>query len=147
MTAQRSTKEEHLYSRKRTQELGGGCVFCAIAKGHPQYVSETKHLKVIRNQTPYSLWDGQGVLDHLMIVPKQHTNKLGDLSGDAAKEFFALVEQYEEQNYNLYARSVHSTVRSIPHQHTHLIKLDGKQRKFLMMVRKPWYFRISIIGL
>lgn len=82
-----------------------------------------------------------------MIVPKQHTNKLGDLSGDAAKEFFALVEQYEEQNYNLYARSVHSTVRSIPHQHTHLIKLDGKQRKFLMMVRKPWYFRISIIGL
>lgn len=143
MTAQRSTKEEYRYANKRTEEKGEGCPFCAITPGHPQYVSETKNLKVIRNRTPYSLWDSQGVLDHLMIVPKQHTGKLGDLSSEAASEFVKIIDSYEEDGYSVYARALNSTIRSVAHQHTHLIKLDGKQRNFLFMLRKPWYFRLS----
>ena len=143
MTAQRSTKEEHDYGRMRKQDTDKGCPFCEMTEGHPQYVRETNHLKVIRNRTPYSLWDGQGVLDHLMIVPVRHTGKLGDLGSEAAEEFIRLIDEYEEQGYNLYARSVTSVVRSVAHQHTHLIKLDGKKRTLLFMLRKPWYFRIS----
>ena len=143
MTAPRSTKEEHWYRKHRKREVNDGCPFCAIEKGHPQYVRETAHLKVIRNRTPYSLWDSQGVVDHLMIVPKKHTNKLGSLGSAAALEFIKLVDEYESKGYNLYARSVDSSNRSVVHQHTHLIKLDGKEKSFLFMVKKPWYFRLS----
>lgn len=143
MTAQRSTKEEHWYANKQKTEGGGGCPFCVITPGHAQYVSETKNLKVIRNLTPYSLWDSQGVLDHLMIVPKQHTGKLGAIGDEAASEFMRIIDTYEEEGYSFYARALNATTRSVAHQHTHLIKLDGKQRNFLFMLRKPWYFRLS----
>lgn len=143
MTAQRSTKEARSYSKKRKEDETAGCPFCAIGPSHAQYVTETKHLKVIRNRTPYSLWDSQGVLDHLMVVPKQHTGKLGDLGDEAAREFIALIDQYEEDGYAFYGRAPGSAVRSVAHQHTHLLKLDGKKRKFLLMIRQPWYIRLS----
>lgn len=143
MTAQRSTKEEHSYARQRKTETGDGCPFCAMNHGHPQFVRETGHLKVLLNRTPYSIWDNQGVIDHLMIVPKVHTAKLGDLDAAAAVEFIKLVDEYESDGYNLYARATNSNNRSVVHQHTHLIKLDGKQRNFLFMLRKPWYLRLS----
>lgn len=144
MTAQRSTKEEHLYRKKRTDDKGReDCDFCAMTEGHPQHVRETAHLRVIRNRTPYSLWDDQRVLDHLMVIPTRHTAKLGDFDSNEARELISLIDEYEEQGYCLYARALHSKVRSVVHQHTHLMKLDGKKRNFLLMARKPWYFRIS----
>ena len=112
-------------------------------KGHIQFVRETKHLKVVRNRVPYSLWDNQRVLEHLMIVPKIHTGKLGDLGEAGAVEFIKLIDEYESAGYNIYARSVDSTNRSVVHQHTHLMKLGGKEVDFLFMLRKPWYFRLS----
>lgn len=143
MTAPRSTKEEHSYKRLRKSDARRDCSFCAINEGDAQYVSETTHLKVIRNRTPYSLWDSQGVADHLMVVPKTHTDKLGSLGPEAAVEFIGLIDQYESAGYNLYARSLTSTNRSVVHQHTHLIKLSGREKNFLLMLKKPWYFRIS----
>ena len=143
MTASRSTKEERSYKRFRKNDAHTDCPFCVITKGHSQYVRETKHLKVIRNRTPYSLWDSQGVIDHLMIVPKQHTNKLGSLGDAAAVEFISLIDEYESSGYNMYARSVDSSNRSVVHQHTHLMKLDGREKTFLFMLKKPWYFRLS----
>ena len=143
MTAQRSTKQQHEYQRNTNEDQGKGCPFCAMSEGHPQFVRETEYLKVIKNQRPYSLWDDQGVVDHLMIVPKQHTGKLGSLNSEASHEFIQLIDEYEEKGYSFYARALHSTVRSEPHQHTHLMKLDNKKRNFLLMARKPWYFRLS----
>ena len=143
MTAQRSTKEEFDYAKYLKTKGGTDCPFCNMNTGHPQFVLETDNLKVLRNRTPYSLWDSQGVIDHLMIVPKVHTAKLGDLDAKAAAELIALIGTYEIDGYNIYARAVTSTTRSVVHQHTHLIKLDGKKRTFLFMLRRPWYFRIS----
>lgn len=143
MTAQRSTHEEHSYAKMKHDDAGKECPFCTIEVGHPQYVQETKSLKVIKNRTPYSLWDSQGVLDHIMIVPKIHTAKLSEIGDEASVEFIRLVETYEMNGYSLYARAVNSKLRSVVHQHTHLIKLDGRQRNFLFMLRKPWYFRLS----
>ena len=143
MTAQRSTKQQHEYQRNTNEDQGKGCPFCAMSEGHPQFVRETEYLKVIKNRCPYSLWNDQGVVDHLMIVPKQHTGKLGDLNSEAADEFMALIGDYEEKGYCFYGRALHSKVRSEPHQHTHLMKLDNKKRNFLLMARKPWYFRLS----
>jgi diadenosine tetraphosphate (Ap4A) HIT family hydrolase len=78
-----------------------------------------------------------------MIVPKIHTAKLSEIGDEASVEFIRLVETYEMNGYSLYARAVNSKLRSVVHQHTHLIKLDGRQRNFLFMLRKPWYFRLS----
>ena len=142
MTATRSTKEQHIYQRQRREQANDSCPFCIILKGHPQYIEETRSLKVIRNRLPYSIWDGQGVLDHLMIVPKQHTDTLSSLSQAAATEYISLVGKYEAAGYNLYARAPSSTVKSVVHQHTHLLRLDGKQRCFIALLRKP-YFRLS----
>jgi len=143
MTATRSTKEEKRYQNYRKSEVNTDCPFCTIDAGHPQYVRETTYLKVIRNRTPYSLWDSQGVVEHLMVVPKQHTGTLADLSNEAAVEFVQLISEYETNGYNVYARSVDSKNRSIAHQHTHLIKLDGKEKSLLLMIKKFLYIRLS----
>lgn len=143
MTATRSTKEEHQYSRHRKSHHDSKCPFCQIEEGHKQYVEETDNLKVIHNRTPYSIWDGQGVVDHLMIVPKMHTDSLKDLGDDAAVEFMKLLSNYESRGYNVYARAPTSSVKSVVHQHTHLIKLDGHNKRFVLMLRKPYYIRLS----
>lgn len=143
MTATRSTKEENSYVRYRKTSSGSACPFCEINHGHEQYVEETDSLKVIRNRTPYSIWDGQGVVEHLMIIPKAHTDSLKDLGDDVAVEYMNLLSSYESRGYNVYARAPVSSVKSIVHQHTHLIKLDGHNKRFVFMLRKPFYIRIS----
>jgi diadenosine tetraphosphate (Ap4A) HIT family hydrolase len=143
MTAPRSTKEEFVYRRHLKADKTKDCPFCEMQPGHPQFVRETNHLKVVRNRVPYSLWDNQKVLEHLMVVPKKHTDKLGDLGDAAAVEFIKLIDEYESTGYNIYARAVDSSNRSVKHQHTHLMKLAGKEVNFLFMMRKPWYFRLS----
>lgn len=143
MTATRSTKEEHSYKLHRRRETGSRCVFCAISKNDKQYVEETTYFKVIRNLFPYSIWDGQGVHDHLMIIPKAHTDKLGNMNEKAAIEYLQIIDRYESEGYNLYARAPASTVKSVVHQHTHLILLDGKERRFVFLLRKPFYIRLS----
>ena len=143
MTAPRSTKEEKQYRTYRKNEGDAECPFCSIQKGHPQFVRQTAHLKIIRNRTPYSLWDGQAVTDHLMIVPKEHVNSLANLDDTAAIEFTRLLGEYEPHGYNIYARSVDSKNRSVVHQHTHLLKLDGKQKRFLLMIKLRHYLRMS----
>lgn len=146
MTAPRSTREEYLYRKHRKNTANNttpACPFCIIANDDPYYVEETDYFKIIRNRFPYSIWDGQGVKDHLMIVPKQHTDKLGDLTNEARIEYISLIDKYETASYNLYARAPASKIKSVIHQHSHLILPDDKERNFLFVVRKPMYMRIS----
>lgn len=142
MTATRSTAEEHEYRRHRSATRGETCAFCVIGKSDDQLVRWGKHFKVIKNIFPYSIWDGQGVADHLMLVPKQHTDTLADLPPEAAAEYVRLVGEYEQQGYNVYARAPSSTIKSVLHQHTHFIKPLPGQKRFVFMLKKP-YIRIS----
>lgn len=132
-----------MYRKQRRNEVNDVCPFCAIDRGHVQYVEETKYLKVIRNRIPYSIWDSQGVIDHLMIIPKKHTDKLGDLHDKARVEYIGLIDKYESKGYNLYARAPASKTKSVTHHHTHLIQLDHKERRFIFLLRKPFYIRLS----
>ncbi len=143
MTASRSIQEEHQYRHYRRTHAGEACPFCSIDYGHAQYVKESDQLKVIKNRIPYSIWDGQGVLDHLMITPKKHTDSLKDMDANAALEYVDLISEYESQGYNIYARTPGSSIKSVTHQHTHLIKLDGDNKRFVFVMRKPFYLRIS----
>lgn len=144
MTAQRSRKEELEYRNYKNTVLKNrsDCVFCQIDKFDSQFIKGTKHFKVVNNTFPYSIWDGELVADHLMIVPKVHTDKLGNLTKNSAIEFVKLIEEFEDKGFNLYARAPSSSIKSVVHQHTHMIKPLGRRRKFLIFSRKP-YIRIS----
>lgn len=145
MTAQRSRKEEIEYHKYQVSLKTRGkkeCAFCAVDKNSEQYITESRYFKIIRNIFPYSIWDNEVVQDHIMIVPKLHTDKLGALPNGAGNEFLKLIDTYENDGYNLYARAPGSNIKSIVHQHSHLIKPLGKRRKFIFYNKKP-YIRIS----
>jgi diadenosine tetraphosphate (Ap4A) HIT family hydrolase len=78
-----------------------------------------------------------------MIVPKVHTDRLGELDSNAAVEYVKLIDRYESEGYKLYARTPSSVVKSVKHQHTHLLQLDGKEKHFVFLLRKPFYIRLS----
>lgn len=138
----RTRTEEKRYKKYRSQLQNGHCDFCAITPESDQYVSETKSFIVIRNIFPYSHWDGQGVLDHLLLIPKIHTDTLSDLSRDESVEFVDIIGSYESRGYDIHARGPSSNRKTVVHQHTHLIKLDRKHRRFLFFLQKP-YVRIT----
>ena len=73
-----------------------------------------------------------------MIIPKRHAGKLADFSDEAKLEYIALLEGYEAKGYNIYTRSPLSTTRSV--YHTHLLRLDHKDRRLLVLIRRS-YFR------
>ena len=141
MTATRSRKEEKEY-KGYLKTKPNTCPFCEIKTGSDQLIEETKHFKVVHNIFSYSLWDGQNVADHLMIVPKKHTASLADIPKDASAEFVQLLGSYEKKGYNIYARAPASVIKSVLHQHTHLIKPAGRPKKFVFLLRKP-FIRIT----
>jgi diadenosine tetraphosphate (Ap4A) HIT family hydrolase len=120
----------------------GICQFCALKENSDETVRFYEHFKVIRNIFGYDKWDGRTVKDHLMVVPKEHTESLATLSKEAAVEYVKIVSTYESDGYDVYARSPHSTIKSVPHQHTHFIKTVGKTHRGVIHLESP-YISIS----
>lgn len=143
MTAPRSRKETKLYDKYQATVDKTQCSFCHLKENGEQIVQETDGFLVVRNLFPYSIWDGQRVADHLMVVPRQHTDTLSDLDAQQAIEYLGVISEYEKQGYNVYARAPSSHMKSIMHQHTHLIKTIGLPKKFLLLLRKP-YIRVTL---
>lgn len=142
MTAPRSTRQNLVYNRYRRKNPSGKCEFCQIKTGSPQLVAEHKYFLIIKNTFPYSLWDSQKVADHLMIIPRRHTDTISHFTAAESKEYVELLAQYERQHYNILARAASSAIKTVVHQHTHLIKPKGKASKFVFLLRKPFYMRI-----
>lgn len=143
MTATRSRKQEKVYAKYlQSRPKNAPCQFCAINKSDDSFIESTKNFKVIRNIYGYSVWDSQEVTDHLMLLPIKHTDTLNDIGPKASEEFLKLLGTYEQNGYNVYARAPSSNMKSVIHQHTHLIKLNGKRKKLFMYLRKP-YIRIT----
>lgn len=141
MSTTRSRKEHKLYKRYLKTTDKSVCNFCAIQTGSDQLIEQTEYFKVLQNIFPYSIWDGLSVVDHLMITPIQHTDNLGGMQPDQKTEFVDLVARYEAHGYNIYARTPASKIKSVAHQHTHLIKTEGKPKRLIFLLLKP-YFRI-----
>jgi diadenosine tetraphosphate (Ap4A) HIT family hydrolase len=143
-TAMRSRKHKKLYKKYLgSLKPEDGCIFCQLDNGDPQYISETMHFKVVRNRFPYDLWDARPVTDHLMLVPKQHTDTLKNLTAEESKEYIEQISEFENQGYNIYARTPGSTMKSIIHQHTHLIKIEPKERRRIVITSKRPFVRIA----
>ena len=137
MTVARSRKNNIAYKKYREERKHIDlCQFCEIQAGHEQFISETEHFKIITNKFPYVTWEKHPVIEHLMIIPKQHVDSLRDLSFDESKEYIDLISDYEFNGYNLYARPASSKTRSVVHQHTHLIKLASEKDKKITFLSK-----------
>lgn len=145
MTATRSRKQVKIYTnhRKHVKKQGIECEFCEITSKSNQFIKDREYFKLIRNIFPYTVWDDQVVSDHLLLVPKMHTDTLSEVPEKAAKEFISILSAYESEGYNILARAPDSGMKSVPHQHTHLIKLKKQRIKLLFFIRKP-YIRLII---
>lgn len=139
MTASRSrTQVKQMKHDNVPENKHRACPFCSLENDPHNIVQATKHFWVIPNKYPYSLWDSQKVKSHLLIVPRTHTSKLGSLGAGAGVEFLNLIDKYESHGYNVYARAPGSLLKTVEHQHTHLIQPHGKVRKLVLYLRKPY---------
>lgn len=141
MVRSRAAEKRYLHQRKTTHS--NGCAFCDLVKnGGDQVVKKTAHCLIIKNIFGYDIWDGCGVIEHLMIIPQQHTASLADLSHEERVDYMDQLAQFEAQNYSLYARSPGNITKSVTHQHMHLIKIDNRRKKFLLYLHRP-HIRLS----
>ena len=130
MKAPRSRRDQKAYDQYvKNLPADAPCTFCALGNDDQYFISETEHFKIVRNRFPYTYWDYNIVQDHLMIVPKQHTDTLKDLSFLESKEYIEQISIYEYQGYNIYARTPGSNIKTIVHQHTHLMKFAAPVTK------------------
>ncbi len=113
------------------------CPFCDPSQ-LSDIVRETEYAYVVPNRTFYDLWELQQVTDHLLVVPKLHVYSLAELPDAAKLDIINLIGEYEQGDYNVYARAVTNPTRSIAHQHTHLIKADQHPARALLHVRRPY---------
>lgn len=126
----RKRKQEKQYQRlKKNRPKSDDCSFCLITQGHEEFIEEGAFFKIITNRFHYSYWDEQEVQHQVMLVPKEHIDSISKLPLKAAEEFLEYISKYEEQGYSVYARPPQSVTKTITHQHTHLIKTDGKRKK------------------
>lgn len=139
MSATRSRKQQKEYHDYLKTLSPNSCVFCETLD--KQLVKKGKYFNIIRNIFAYSIWDGQDVKDHLMIVPQKHIDSVAHFSTRMLPEYHRLMSEYEQAGYNIYARAPASKIKSIVHQHTHLIKTDGDAKGLILLVRKPYYIR------
>jgi diadenosine tetraphosphate (Ap4A) HIT family hydrolase len=137
MAVYRTWHNEKLYKEYQAHSTGV-CDFCVIKEGNPQFVIATESFNVIHNRFPYAFWDDQDVVDHLLVVPKEHVDSLAAFTPGQAAEYLALVSDYENNGYHVYARGAKSQSRSIVHQHTHLIKGAGRSKRLVLQSTRPY---------
>lgn len=117
------------------------CPFCDVSE-QEAIIFQTKHAFILPNKVRYDLWDGLTVAEHLMVIPKRHVTSMAELTKAEAAEIMAVMQKYEADGYNVYARAVGSIMRSVEHQHTHLIKTSSTRRaRFLLFIRRPYYLK------
>jgi diadenosine tetraphosphate (Ap4A) HIT family hydrolase len=117
------------------------CAFCELETDR-EIVEQTQHAIVLHNKFPYDLWELIDVTEHLMVIPKRHVKSLSELDDAELLDLMRVIAAYESKNYNVYARSIDSVMRSVPlHQHTHLINTSGKPPKAAFYFKKPHVVR------
>lgn len=136
----RSTASEKRYQKYLRTLDSSVCQFCTLPSA--QIIKEFTHFQLVKNIFPYDLWDSCEVLEHLLIIPKQHHTSKSEFSQEERAEFMEIISDYEGQGYNLYSRGHYSTMKSVLHQHSHLIKIDGNTRVQMFFYNKEPYTQI-----
>ena len=133
----RSRAMQKNYAKKRSGHTKG-CIFCRVSKNNvAQIIEARKHCLILRNIHGYDMWDGFGVVDHLMVIPRRHVVGLSELTKAEKMACLEAMTEYEAQGYSLYARAPENSSKTVVHQHTHLIKIDNKRKRWLLHIRRP----------
>ena len=136
-----SMKRYARYTKRHAKSTN--CAFCELVNhATSQVVAVRPHCLIIKNRYSYDTWDNYGVVDHFMVIPKRHVTAIGDLTQQEQRDYMAALVEYEALGYSLYARAPGNSGKTIAHQHTHLIKIDDKQKKFMLYVETP-FIRIT----
>ena len=126
------------YIEYRDTRTNAACIFCNIPEEQPETIIEDNpYTLVVTNRFGYTVWDGCTVLEHLMIIPKKHRDMLASFTKKELEEWSQTCARYEAAGYSLYTRSPENITRSIPHHHTHFIKLGDKRKSYILYLRKP----------
>lgn len=127
------------YSKYRAADnQHGDCAFCYEGNVQSKTLIKSDTMCLIKNRTQYDVFEGRRVLDHLMVIPIRHVETLAGFTDQEKLDMMTIIGEYEERGYNVYARGVGSVSRSVPHQHTHLIKLVEKRSKYYVHIQKPY---------
>jgi diadenosine tetraphosphate (Ap4A) HIT family hydrolase len=113
------------------------CHFCRIAGNEP-LIAENKTMMVVKNRVSYDIFEDRKVIDHLLVIPKNHHDSINTFSNDERLDAMKIMGEYEALGYSVYARGMGSATRSVKHQHTHLIKLVEKPSRLIIYARKPY---------
>ncbi len=136
----RSRKVVKLYDPqivlRKLQKGSEGCPFCELSD--ERKIVSTDTVSLVENKYAYQYWDFMKVTDHLLLIPTRHVESLGELTAREKQDVIDIMSDYEQKGYNIYARTGVSTIKSVPHQHTHLIKTDNIRAKFLFYFSKPY---------
>jgi diadenosine tetraphosphate (Ap4A) HIT family hydrolase len=138
-TRTRATQKRYHRALRAAAKKGNKrtCDFCDFTNLSPQVKHEFPNFWLVQNIYGYHVWDGQGVSEHLMLVPKIHVVGINELDPELLKEYAELIADFEAKGYSLYSRAPVNALKSVSHQHTHLIKFDNKLKKVHIHVRKP----------
>lgn len=136
---QRTRASAKKYANYRKTLKNDHCQFCELVKsGGDTVVAKTKHCLIIVNKFGYDMWDGCGVVEHLMIIPRRHVTSLSELTTEERVDYMEQLVQHEGDDYSLYARAPGNATKSVTHQHSHLIKIDNKCKKWLLYMQAPY---------
>lgn len=113
----------------------GDCQFCNFPS--EQIIWQSDSFLIVRNKFSYEVFDMCAVEDHLMLIPKKHTDNLSALLSAERVEFIDILTDYESKEYNVYFREPKSSVKSVDHHHTHLLKL-GDRINSLKYTKEPY---------
>jgi len=137
-TSNRTSQNKKSYYEKYPRT--GDCQFC-LFKGD-EIVKEIGDFLIVRNKFQYDIFDMCEVVDHLMVTPKEHTEKLSTLSNASLKDFIKILTDYEDQEYNVFFREPKSQIKTVSHHHTHLLKL-GKRLQTINYTKDPYMLTYS----
>lgn len=134
----RRYSKEKAYISYRAAHHASGCDFCQFETNQLEdIVATSRYFIVVRNMFQYDIWDGCEVQKHLLICPRRHVKSLSEFTDDEKAAYVDLLCHYESQGYSLYARSDLDKNKSVPHQHTHLIRLAPRKVRAMIYLHAP----------
>lgn len=128
--------EAHMQQKRETGDTS--CDLCRVAImpslsnkiGSGVLEIAQKHISLVENRFPYAIFDGQEVLDHHMLIPKEHFGEFKDFSPEAYMEYMgslAIIMQGYDLTFTRSPSSKGSSIKN--HLHTHAMRfgrlIDG----------------------
>ena len=140
----RDNKTQKRYKRYvASKPVDAPCEFCALRKSDGQVQHETAYFWIAENLFPYTTWDSFFVDEHLMLIPKRHSDGIGAFTEEELIAFGTLLAAYETKGYSIYGRAANNAAKSVAHQHTHMLKISNRRIRTLIYLRR---FGVTLFG-